>query len=76
MVLAMSPELEAALNELAIRRGVRPEDVALDVLRDQLLANKTTKESQDEWVRRLRGIAIDCGVALSDEAISSEGLYD
>lgn len=32
--------------------------------------------SHDEWVRRLRELAIDCGVSLSNEAVSSEGLYD
>jgi hypothetical protein len=30
----------------------------------------------DEWVRRLRAIATDCGVSLSNEAVSSEGIYD
>jgi hypothetical protein len=29
----------------------------------------------DEWGRRLRSIATDCGVSLSDEALSSEGFY-
>lgn len=33
-------------------------------------------EPQDEWERLLRSLPIDCGVALSDEAVSSEGLYD
>jgi hypothetical protein len=32
--------------------------------------------SHEEWVRRLRAIATDCGVSLSNEALSSEGLYD
>ena len=32
--------------------------------------------SRDDWVRRLRAIATDCGVSLSNEALSSEGLYD
>lgn len=31
---------------------------------------------EDEWLRRLRSIAVDCGVSLSNEAVSSEGLYD
>lgn len=31
---------------------------------------------QDEWERRLRGIATDCGVILSDEALSREELYN
>jgi hypothetical protein len=31
---------------------------------------------QEEWLRRLRSAASDCGVSLSNEAVSSEGLYD
>jgi hypothetical protein len=31
---------------------------------------------QDEWERRLRSIATDCGVSLSNEALSREELYD
>jgi predicted DNA-binding antitoxin AbrB/MazE fold protein len=32
--------------------------------------------AQEEWLRRLRGAATDCGVSLSDEALSREELYD
>ena len=32
--------------------------------------------AHEEWMRRLRSIASDCGVSLSNEALSSEGLYD
>ena len=31
---------------------------------------------QQEWLRRLRSAATDCGVSLSNEALSSDGLYD
>lgn len=31
---------------------------------------------RDEWERRLRAIGTDCGVSLSDEALSREELYD
>jgi hypothetical protein len=34
------------------------------------------REPQDEWQRRLRQAASDCGVSLSDEAVSSEGIYE
>ena len=33
-------------------------------------------ETQQEWLRRLRGIATDCGVSLSNEALSREEMYD
>ena len=76
MVITLGPELEAALNEAARRQGVAPEVLALNALRDRFLAPARTDESRDEWERRLRQIGIDCGVSLSDEALSSEGLYE
>jgi hypothetical protein len=33
-------------------------------------------QPRDEWESRLLTVATDCGVALSNEAVSSEGLYD
>jgi hypothetical protein len=42
----------------------------------QVVVVRQLWESQDEWERRLREAASDCGVSLSDEALSSEGLYD
>ena len=34
------------------------------------------REPQNEWQRRLRQAASDCGVSLSNEAVSSEGIYE
>jgi predicted DNA-binding antitoxin AbrB/MazE fold protein len=33
-------------------------------------------EARDEWEQRLVGLAKDCGVSLTDAAVSSEGLYE
>jgi hypothetical protein len=74
MVLTLGPELEAALNELARRQGTFPEALALSALRERFLA--PARESRDDWERRLRALATDCGVALTDAALSSEGLYE
>ncbi len=76
MVITLSPELEAALTERARRQGVPPERLALDALRDRFLAQAPTDESQDEWERKLRRVATDCGVSLPDAALSSEGIYE
>ncbi len=35
-----------------------------------------TGESRDEWERRLRQVATDCGTSLRDDALSSDGLYE
>ncbi len=76
MVITLGPELEAALNESARRQGVAPEVLALEALRDRFLPPTPAYELQDEWVRRLRQVATDCGVSLSDAAVSSEGMYE
>jgi len=76
MVVNLPPQLEAAINEQAQRRGVAPEAVALDALRRQFLRNMPPIEPQDEWERKLFGAAIDCGVAVPDWALSRESLYE
>ena len=48
---------------------------AIDVLREQLIPLSPPTPS-DEWERRLFGAAIDCGVAVLNAALSSDGLYD
>jgi hypothetical protein len=34
------------------------------------------REPRDDWERRLREAASDCGVSIPDSALSSEGLYE
>lgn len=72
MVITLSPELEAVLGERARRRGIAPEVLAMEVLRERFLPI----EPRDEWERQLLGMALDCGVSLPDEALSREQLYD
>jgi hypothetical protein len=76
MVIKLSPQLEAAIGEQARRRGVAPEDLALEALRDRFLRQPPTVEPQDDWERALFGAAIDCGVSVPDSALSSDGLYE
>jgi len=76
MVITLGPDLEFALNDLARKQGVAPEILALNALRERFLAPTLQIPSRDEWERRLRSAATDCGVSLSNEAVSSEGLYD
>ena len=40
------------------------------------LASAPLSQAPDEWVRQLRQLATNCGVALSDAAVSSEGIYE
>jgi hypothetical protein len=75
MVITLDPELEAALNELARHQGAAPEALALKVLRERILSMAALLP-RDEWERGLLEAATNCGVSLSDWAVSSEGIYD
>jgi hypothetical protein len=75
MVITLGPDLEAALNEAARKQGIAPEDLALNALRERFLALPVQFQPRDEWERRLLEAGTDCGLALSREAVSSEGLY-
>jgi hypothetical protein len=74
MVIVPAPDLASALAELARQKNVTPESLALAALRERFLAGPPVP--QDEWERRLLSAASDCGVSLSNEALSSEGLYE
>jgi hypothetical protein len=76
MVLTLGSDLEKAVVEAARQQGVAPEALALRALRDRFLGPGPWDEPRDEWERRLRRVATDCRVALSDTALSSEGLYE
>ena len=76
MTITLPPQLEAALSEQARWRGVAPEALALDVLRQRFPSASADLEPRDEWERRLLKAATDCGVSLSHEAVSREGLYE
>ncbi len=76
MVLTLGPDLESALSAAAQREGVPPEVLASNVLRERFLPPQRPIEPRDEWERRLLAAATDCGVSLSNEAVSSEGIYD
>jgi hypothetical protein len=76
MVINLPPQLEAALSEQARQRGVAPEILAPETLRDRFLPNVSPVEPQDEWERKLFGAAIDCGVSVPDSALSSDVLYE
>jgi hypothetical protein len=76
MVITIEPDLEAALNNEAHKLEIAPEVLALHFLRQRFLPHTLVDEPRDEWERLLRQAATDCGVALSNEAVSSEGLYD
>jgi hypothetical protein len=74
MVLNLGPEIEAILNEAASRQGVTAEELAIKTLKDHFARSRI--QPRDDWGRLLLEAASDCGVSLSNEALSSEGIYD
>ena len=76
MTITLGTDLEAALNEQARKQGVAPEELAVKALRERFLSRTQPIEPRDDWERRLLAMGSDCGVALSNEALSSEGLYE
>jgi hypothetical protein len=76
MTIALDPELEAAVRELARREGVAPEAAVLNVLRDHVLPRVAVVVAQDEWERHLLALTRDCGVSLPDSAVSREEMYE
>ena len=76
MVITLTPQLEAALNEQARRRGVDPAILALEVLRERFLPGVAPVEPQDDWERKLFEAAVDCSLSVPHSALSSDGLYE
>jgi hypothetical protein len=76
VVITLEPELEAALNQAALRRGVAPELLVLDALRQRFLHGAAPAIPHDEWELRLLGMARECGVSLPDSALSRQALYE
>ena len=74
MVLNIASDLEAVLNEEASRQGMTAEELATNVLRERFV--RPLVQPRDDWGRRLLAGSCDCGVSLSNEAVSSEGIYD
>jgi hypothetical protein len=76
MTVTLGPELESILLELARKQGVEAQDLVVKALRERFLAEPPVVTSDEEWERLLGSAVSDCGVSLSHEALSSEGLYD
>ena len=79
MTLALPPQLESALAAQALRRGVAPEQLAVELLHRSVLPMAEPPAPIDEWERRLFSIAtVRCGTAIPDRRSPEQvsGLYD
>src|SRR5436309_10879793 len=69
MVLTLDPQLAAALNEMVRQQGIPAKTLAIKVLRDRFLGPARVAEPRDDWERRRRAVAADCGVSMPDAAL-------
>ncbi len=80
VTITLTPHLQQAVIQRAREQQTSPETVILDALREKLSQpgpdHRSSAQVPDEWKIRLRKLASRCGVSLSNEAVSSEGLYD
>ena len=79
MTISLPPHFEVILETRAKQRGITPAAMATELLKFQL--GLTTEAEHEEWMRRLRALAVDTGHKVTDSAarhhaLSSEGLYD
>ena len=78
MTIALTPDLEQKLAQKAQELGTTPEDFVLSKIQEEF-AGTTQRtqpfEPQDEWEQHLQQASSPAGVALTDYAASSEGIY-
>jgi hypothetical protein len=75
MNVTLPENLAKELTEQARNQGIATHDFAAAIIAKHL-AKKSTFVPRDEWERGLAEIAHDCGVSLTNEAVSSDGIYD
>ncbi len=80
MTINFSPELEKIIETQANQLCSTPESIVVDALRDKFFSLLPVSEANlhalNDRKLRLRQLASHCGVSLSDQALSSDGLYD
>ena len=80
MTITLTPDLETVVLKRARDRATTPESIVLEAIRNQLGPESSPPvvlpQPRDDWERRLLRVGTPCGVGVSDEALSSEGLYD
>ncbi len=80
MTITLTSDLEKVVLQRARDRATTPEAVVLDAIKEQLGLGRSSPllipEPRDDWERRLLDVGTPCGVSVSDEALSSEGLYE
>ena len=75
MTITFPPDIAVKIERRAEIEETTPEDLVIEAAK-KLLATTPRLVPRDDWERRLLSVATSAGVSLSDEAVSSEGIYD
>jgi hypothetical protein len=80
MTIRLTSDLEEMIRKQADERRTTSEAIIMDVLRERFLRPSggapSSRQPADDLRARLQRLATHCGVSLSDEAVSGEGLYE
>lgn len=76
LVISLPADLEAALTTVAKQKGVAPEVLVVDALRDRFAGPARAIEPRDDWEWLILQAGTNCGVSLPDAPLSSKGLYE
>ncbi len=74
--VTLPTELERVAVEEARRAGQSTQEFVLGIRRRSLLSSNSTPTDEQEWRQNLTAATVDCDTSLSDEALSSDGMYD
>ncbi len=80
MTLTLAPDIETLVTETARERGKTPGEFIDHFLRENLMPKPRQPINgitpRDDWEERILKLGAPSGVSLSNEAVSSEGIYD
>ena len=73
--ITLPPEVEANLDWYVKCEGISRDECIKEAL-EELFRKELPSLLRDDWERNLLSATSSAGVSLSDEAVSSEGIYD
>jgi hypothetical protein len=78
MTITISEDVERALKERAAKLGTTPDELANQALKREFLRGETAaaQPPHDDWEQILLSIPVETGVALTDEQVSRECIYE
>jgi len=73
--MILPPEVEANVEWYTKLKGISREEFVIEAIKE-MLRRELPFEPRNDWERKLASIPRRTGVVLTDEDLSSEGIYD